>query len=199
MIAYNTLVDHLTDLFLLYELELNQAVALVGDLTLMTGLRISLVYLLVGVVDLIYQRMKFKKDNKMTKQEVKDEYKDAEGDPQIKGQIKQRMREASQRRMMQDVPDADVVITNPTHIAVAVKYDSEVANAPIVVAKGEGYVAERIKQVAAENDILVVENKPLARSIYATVEINEQIPPELYQAVAEILAIVYSSRNQMPQ
>ena len=199
VIAYNTLVDHLTDLFLLYELELNQAVALVGDLTLTTGLRISLVYLLVGVVDLIYQRMKFKKDNKMTKQEVKDEYKDAEGDPQIKGQIKQRMREASQRRMMQDVPDADVVITNPTHIAVAVKYDSEVANAPIVVAKGEGYVAERIKQVAAENDILVVENKPLARSIYATVEINEQIPPELYQAVAEILAIVYSSRNQMPQ
>ena len=176
VIAYNTLVDHLTDLFLLYELELNQAVALVGDLTLTTGLRISLVYLLVGVVDLIYQRMKFKKDNKMTKQEVKDEYKDAEGDPQIKGQIKQRMREASQRRMMQDVPDADVVITNPTHIAVAVKYDSEVANAPIVVAKGEGYVAERIKQVAAENDILVVENKPLARSIYATVEINEQIP-----------------------
>ena len=98
--------------------------------------------------------------------------------------------------MMQDVPDADVVITNPTHIAVAVKYDADVANAPIVVAKGEGYVAERIKQVAAENDISVVENKPLARSLYATVEINEQIPPELYQAVAEILAVVYNSRNQ---
>lgn len=196
VIAYNTLIDHLNDLFLLYELELNQAVALVGDLTLSTGLRISLVYLLVGVVDLIYQRMKFKKDNKMTKQEVKDEYKDAEGDPQIKGQIKQRMREASQRRMMQDVPDADVVITNPTHIAVAVKYDSEVANAPVVVAKGEGYVAERIKQVAAEHDISIVENKPLARSLYATVEVNEQIPPELYTAVAEILARVYSAEGR---
>ena len=196
VIAYNAIVDHLSELFLLYELELNQAIALVGDLTLTTGLRISLVYLLVGVVDLIYQRRKFKKDTKMTKQEVKDEYKDAEGDPQIKGQIKQRMREASQRRMMQDVPQADVVITNPTHIAVAIKYDAQAAAAPIVVAKGEGYVAERIRQVATEHAIRIVENKPLARSLYATVDINQQIPPELYEAVAEILAVVYNERRQ---
>ncbi len=196
VIAYNAIVDHLSELFLLYELELNQAIALVGDLTLTTGLRISLVYLLVGVVDLIYQRQKFKKDNKMTKQEVKDEYKDAEGDPQIKGQIKQRMREASQRRMMQDVPSADVVITNPTHIAVAIKYDAEIAEAPIVVAKGEGYVAQRIREIASENDISIVENKPLARSLFATVDINQMVPPELYQAVAEILAVILTERNK---
>lgn len=188
VIAYNTLVDHLKDLFLMYDLELNQSVSLACDLAVSTGLRISLVYLIVGVVDLIYQRQKFKKDNKMTKQEVKDEYKDAEGDPQIKGQIKQRMREASQRRMMQDVPQADVVITNPTRLAIAIKYDITVMGAPYVVAKGQGYMAQRIREIAEEHDIPVRRNKPLAWSLYSSVDVMEQIPTELYQAVAEILA-----------
>lgn len=188
VIAYNTLIDHLNDLFLMYELELNQSVSLACDLAVNTGLRISLVYLLVGAVDLIYQRQKFKKDNKMTKQEVKDEYKDAEGDPQIKGQIKQRMREASQRRMMQDVPQADVVITNPTHVSVAIKYDITVMYAPFVVAKGEGYMALRIREIAKDNNVPIRENKPLARSLYSSVDVSQQIPTEMYQAVAEILA-----------
>ena len=130
----------------------------------------------------------------MSKQEVKDEYKDSEGDPQIKGQQRQRMREASQRRMMASVPQADVVITNPTHLAVAVKYDADEADAPIVVAKGEEYLAQKIKDVARENNVSIVENKPLARSLYATVDIGQEIPPELYQAVAEVLAVIYNSR-----
>ena len=195
VVAYNTLVDHLSDLFVLYELELNRGIALVGDLVLTTGLRISIVYLLVGLADVIYQRRKFKKDNKMTKQEVKDEYKNAEGDPQIKGKIKQRMREASQRRMMQNVPQADVVITNPTHIAVAIRYNREEDEAPRVVAKGEGYVALRIREIAQDNSISIVENKPLARSLYSSVDIDQEIPPELYQAVATILAGIYSARR----
>ena len=133
---------------------------------------------------------------KMTKNEVKEEFKQAEGDPQIKGKIRQRMREASQRRMMQDVPRADVVITNPTHYAVAISYDPDVSDAPIVLAKGEDYLAAKIKEVARENHVEIVENKPLARMLYANVEIGEAIPPELYQAVAEVLAFVYHLKGK---
>jgi flagellar biosynthetic protein FlhB len=104
------------------------------------------------------------------------------------------MREASQRRMMASVPQADVVITNPTHLAVAIKYDADEANAPIVVAKGEQYLAQKIKEVAKDNNVAVVENKPLPRSLYATVDVGQEIPPELYQAVAEVLAVIYNNR-----
>ena len=196
-VAYASIQGHLEELFLLYEMELAPAIALVGNLIIDTGLRISLVYLIVGLADLFYQRWKFKNDIKMTKQEVKDEYKNSEGDPQIKGRQKQKMREVSMRRMMKSVPDADVVITNPTHIAVAIKYDANVANAPIVVAKGEDYIAQRIKKAAEENGVQIVENKPLARALYTTVDIGAQIPPELYQAVAEVLAMIYNSRNNV--
>ena len=132
-----------------------------------------------------------------TKQEVKDEYKNTEGNPQIKGQIRRKMQEASRRRMMQELPEADVVITNPTHLAVALKYDKEVAEAPIVVAKGADYLAGRIREVAKENKIEIVENKPLARMLYHNVELGEQIPPELYQMVAEILAYVYGLQGKV--
>ena len=133
----------------------------------------------------------------MTKQEVKDEYKQSEGDPQVKGRIKQKMQEASRRRMMQQLPEADVVITNPTHFAVAIKYDTEVASAPVVLAKGEDFLARKIKEVAKENHIEIVENKPLARMLYYNVEIGEQVPPELYQAVAEVLAMVYHMQGKI--
>ena len=165
-----------------------------GDVIIGAGLKISLVYLVVGIADFIYQKYRFNEEMKMTKQEVKDEYKNTEGNPEVKGRQRQRMREASRRRMMQDVPKADVVITNPTHIAVAIRYDAEIENAPTVVAKGEDYLAAKIKETAKENGVEIMENKPLARALYATVEVGEQIPPELYQAVAEILALVYSKR-----
>ena len=132
----------------------------------------------------------------MTKQEVKEEYKNAEGDPQIKSKIKQKMRQASMQRMMQAVPEADVIITNPTHFAVALKYDEASGKAPIVVAKGVEYVAQKIKEKGKEAEVTIVENKPLARSLYYTVDIDKEIPPELYGAVAEVLAFVYNLQKK---
>ena len=198
IIAYvaNTAVkDHQNDIFILYDIPLNRAVLLVGDIIINTGLKISIVYRVVGIADFVYNKHKFNEDMKMTKQEVKDEYKNTEGDPQIKGRQKRKMQEASQRRMMQDVPKADVVITNPTHFAVAVKYDADENSAPVVVAKGQDYVAMKIKEIAKENDVEIVENKPLARMLFHNVDIGAEIPPELYQSVAEILAMIYKTKN----
>lgn len=194
-IAYSSLKDRVHDLFILYDLSLKQAVALVGTLIIDVGLKISLVYLVIGIADFAYQKFKFNDDMKMTKQEVKDEYKNTEGDPQIKGRQRRKMQEVSQRRMMQDVPKADVVITNPTHLAVAIKYDANVSAAPVVLAKGEDYLAQKIKEVARDHHIDIVENKPLARMLYHNVDIGAEIPPELYQAVAEVLAVVFQTRN----
>ena len=194
-IAYMSIKDHANELFILYDIPLPQAISLLGDIIINTGLRISIVYLIVGVADFIYQKHKFNEDMKMTKQEVKDEYKMTEGDPKIKGQQRQRMQEASRRRMMSNVPQADVVITNPTHLAVAIKYDAERSKAPIVVAKGADFVAQKIKDMARDASVPIVENKPLARALYATVEVDQEIPPELYEAVAEILAIVYRDKG----
>ncbi len=196
-VVYNTLKDKLSFLYALYDIPLTQAVLKVGGLAIDLGLKISFIYLILALVDLKYQKWKFHKDMKMTKQEVKDEYKNAEGDPQIRAQIKQKMREASQRRMMQSLPQADVVITNPTHYAVAVKYDPEVADAPYVLAKGEDFLAQRIKETAKANNIEIVENKPLARMLYHNVDVGAVIPPELYHSVAEVLAFVYNLKNKV--
>ena len=195
LIAYNSIKDEADNLFMLYDLTINQAIGLVGNFIINTGLKIALVYLAVGALDWFYQKHKFNEDMKMTKQEVKDEYKNTEGDPQIKGRQRTKMREASQRRMMQDVPKADVVITNPTHFAVALKYDAMAGRAPVVLAKGEDYVAQKIKEIARENHVEIVENKPLARALYHNVDVGAEIPPELYQAVAEVLAAVYHTKN----
>ncbi len=194
-VAYSSIKGEADNLFVLYDIPLIQAVILCGNIIINAGLRISLVYLVIGIADFIYQKHKFNEDMKMTKQEVKDEYKNTEGNPEIKGRQRQRMREASQRRMMQDVPKADVVITNPTHLAVAIKYDAETAKAPVVLAKGEDYLAMKIREAAKEHNIEIVENKPLARMLYANVDIGQEIPPELYQAVAEVLAMVYNLKN----
>ena len=194
-IAYTSIKDHTNDIFILYDIPLGQAIALCGDVIINAGLKISIVYLIVGIADYAYQKYRFNEEMKMTKQEVKDEYKNTEGNPEIKGRQRQRMREASRRRMMQDVPKADVVITNPTHLAIAIKYEPEVNRAPIVLAKGEDYLAQKIRELAKENHIEIVENKPLARMLYTNVEVGSEIPPELYQAVAEILAMVYNMKQ----
>ena len=194
-ISYTSIVEEANNLFILYDISLNQAVAWVGNIIIDVGIKISAVFMVVGAADLFYQKHKFKEDMKMTKQEVKDEYKNTEGDPQIKGKIRRKMQEASQRRMMQDVPKADVVITNPTHFAVALQYDAQVSTAPVVLAKGEDYLAMKIKEIARENHVEIVENKPLARMLYHNVDIGAEIPPELYQAVAEVLAAVYRIKN----
>lgn len=193
--AYSTLKDEAAQLFLLYDMQLIGALKLFGDIVINMSLKICAVYLIIGIVDYVYQRHKFNEDLKMTKQEVKDEWKNAEGDPAIKGKQRQRMQEASRRRMMQDIPQADVVITNPTHFAVAVKYDPQVAPAPYVVAKGEDFLAAKIREEAGKYGVDIVENKPLARMLYYNVDLGAQIPPELYSTVAEILAVIYNRRE----
>lgn len=195
-LAITTVKDKLLLIYTLYDISLSSALAAIGNVVIDLGIKISAWYMVIAAIDFVYQKMKFKKDMKMSKQEVKDEYKNAEGDPKIKSQQKQRMRQASQRRMMQSVPTADVVITNPTHFAVALKYDADSGRAPIVVAKGEDFLAKRIKEIAKENKVEIVENKPLARMLYHNVELGEEIPPELYQAVAEVLAFVYGLKNK---
>lgn len=196
-ICYSYLKDKWVYVLNLYDITLMEALQLTAELVTDLGIRISAVYMIIALADFIYQRVKFKNDMKMTKQEIKEEYKQQEGDPQIKGKIRQRMNESSRRRMMQELPKADVVITNPTHYAVAIKYDPEVADAPIVIAKGEDYLAARIKEIARENKIEIVENKPLARMLYANVDIGQAVPPELYQAVAEVLAFVYHMQGKI--
>lgn len=196
-VVYSYLKGRVGQIFLLYDITLNQAIGLIGEIAIDLGIRIAMVYMVIAFLDFWYQKWKFRQDMKMTKQEVKDEYKNQEGDPQVKAKQKQRMREASMRRMMSQLPEADVVITNPTHYAVAVKYDPEKYDAPYVLAKGEDYLAQKIKDVAREHEIEIVENKPLARMLYANVEIGGLIPPELYQAVAEVLAFVYHLKGKI--
>lgn len=195
-IIYDEIVDNFNGIVNIYEISLEAALVFAGEMVFGVATKISLLYLIIGVIDLIYQRRKFNEDMKMTKQEVKDEFKNTEGNPTIKQQQRRRMREASQRRMMQKLPEADVVITNPTHFAVAIKYDLSIADAPVVLAKGEDYLAMKIKEIARENDVEIVENKPLARALYASVDVGEKIPQELYQAVAEVLAFVYGVKNR---
>lgn len=195
-IIYGEIVDNFNGIVNIYEISLEAALVFAGEMVFGVATKISLLYLTIGVIDLIYQRRKFNEDMKMTKQEVKDEFKNTEGNPTIKQQQRRRMREASQRRMMQKLPEADVVITNPTHFAVAIKYDLSIADAPVVLAKGEDYLAMKIKEIARENDVEIVENKPLARALYASVDVGEKIPQELYQAVAEVLAFVYGVKNR---
>lgn len=193
--AYSVLSSHYTEIFTLYDMGIAQALALLMDIVWELGLKISIVMLVIGFADFIFQKFKHKQDLKMTKQEVKDEFKNSEGDPQVKGQQKQRMRQASQRRMMASVPEADVVITNPTHFAVALKYDSNEHSAPVVTAKGTDFLANKIKEVARENGVEIVENKSLARMLYYNVDLDREIPPELYKAVADILAYVYNLKK----
>ncbi len=197
IVVWSYLKKNANGLFLLYDVSLNAGIAATGNLVIDLGIRVAVAYLIIAFADFAYQRWKHMDDLKMTKQEVKDEYKQQEGDPQIKGKIRQKMREVSQRRMMQNLPKADVVITNPTHYAVAILYDADHYDAPMVIAKGADYLAARIKEEARANDIEIVENKPLARMLYANVEVGELIPPELYQAVAEVLAFVYKLKGKV--
>jgi len=173
-----------------------QTAARIWQLMFTIVLRIVLLLLALAIFDFYYQRFQYRKSLRMTKKEVQDEFKQTEGDPKIKSRIRQKQRQLAMRRMMQEVPKADVVITNPTHLAIAIKYEAEKMAAPQVLAKGEGYVAAKIKEIATEHRIPLVENKPLARTIYRTVEIGDLIPPHLYQAVAEVLAFVYKLRQK---
>lgn len=169
----------------------------VGQLVALMGIVASFVLLFISILDYFYQRYDYEKNLRMSKQDIKDEYKNTEGDPIIKSRIKQRQREMAMRRMMQEVPQADVVITNPTHFAIALKYDDEKMDAPIVIAKGADFIAQKIKLIAKEHNIVMVENRPLARALYDDVEIGDRIPDEFFKAVAEILAYVYRIQRKI--
>ncbi len=184
IVVYTTIMDKVGLLLSFYDITLYAALSTIGEIIIELGIKISMIFLIIGFIDLMYQKHKFKEDTKMTKQEVKD----AEGDPQVKSQVRRRMMEVSRRRMMQQLPEADVVITNPTHFAVALKYEPDSGMAPVVIAKGADHLAFQIKDRARECNVAIVENKPLARILYHNVDIGMEIPPELYQAVAEILA-----------
>ncbi len=144
----------------------------------------------------MYQRFDFEKKQRMSKQDIKDEYKKTEGNPVIKGRIRERQRKMALQRMMQEVPKADVVITNPTHFAVAIRYDGSEMEAPVIIAKGMDYVALKIREIAKENGIIMMENKPLARALFERAEIGDTIPSDLFQAVAEVLAYVYKVKRK---
>jgi flagellar biosynthetic protein FlhB len=158
--------------------------------------KIGFLSLVMALIDYAYVRYQHKEDLKMTKKEIKDEHKQMEGDPQIKGRIRRAQRELARQRMMEDVPKADVVVTNPTHYAVALRYNIGQDRAPICLAKGQRLMALRIREVAKENGILIHEDPPIARSLFKTVDIGEEIPENLYKAVAEILALVDKFKNK---
>jgi len=159
-------------------------------------IRVSVVMIFLAVIDYAFQKWQFEQQMKMTKQEVKEEFKQTEGDPLTRSRIKRIQFEMAKRRMMQEVPKADVVVTNPVHLALAIRYDSAAMNAPEVVAKGAGEVAQKIKEIAAKHRVPIVENKELARHLYRMVEIGSEIPSALYQAVAEVLAYVYRLKGK---
>jgi len=179
------------ELILLAQWPLIGTLKYVGAMVVKTGLTAGVLLLVLAVFDYFYQRYDHEKKLRMSKQEVKDELKRTEGDPLIRSRIKERQRALAMRRMMQEVPHADVVITNPTHYAVALKYDMDKMPSPQVVAKGKGHVALRIREIAQEHNVVIVENPPLARLLYSSTEVGDWIPPEMFQAVAEVLAYVY--------
>lgn len=195
-IGYKFVMDNYDNIMSISSLDINQVIPSFGSLIVSIFIKITVFMILVAAIDFFYQKFTYKKDLKMTKQEIKEEYKQQEGDPQIKSKIRQKQRELSSARMMQKVPDATVVITNPTHVAVALKYEEGDGNAPILIAKGLDRIALKIKEVAKENDIPMVENKPLARLIYEKVDLDSEIPADMYQAVAEILALVYKLKRK---
>jgi len=167
---------------------------LVEKIIMLVAIMLMILFVL-AMVDLMIVRIQYFNDLKMSKQEIKDEYKQMEGDPQVKGRIKKLQMEMAQKRMMADIPSADVIITNPTHYAIALRYDKERENAPRLIAKGVDNMALKIKEIGRENMIQIVENPPLARELYAKCDLDELIPENFYKAVAEVLAFVYKSKN----
>lgn len=196
IICINTVSKEFNTFIRIYDMTPINMMLNICSLISKIGFNVGGAFLFIAVLDYGYQKFKFEDSIKMSKQDIKDEYKQSDGDPMIKGKIRQKQREMSMKRMMQAIPEADVIITNPTHFAVAIKYDESSGMAPIVVAKGMDHLAQKIKEKARENKIEIVENKILARTLYSTVDIGKQIPPELYSAVAEVLAFVYSLKNK---
>ncbi|OIJ13149.1 flagellar biosynthesis protein FlhB [Anaerobacillus alkalilacustris] len=197
LVTFTILWYSIDQILFLSLVPIADSLVFVGSLTVTMGVAVSILLIFLAVLDYMYQRYDHEKNIKMSKQDIKDEYKKTEGDPLIKSKIKEKQRQMAMKRMMQEVPKADVVITNPTHYAIALKYDGDKMDAPVVVAKGVDFLAQKIKAIAKHHEIITVENRPLARALYDQADIGDQVPEDLFKAVAEVLAYVYRIKNKV--
>lgn len=193
-VGYSTILDNFEQALVLVDTSITQAIAFIGRIALIILAKICGILILIAFIDFLFVRWEMEQKMKMTKQEVKEEFKETEGDPHVRAQIRSIQQEMARRRMMADVPTADVVVTNPTHISVAIRYDRKEMDAPLVIAKGSDLIAMKIREIARDNDIPLVENPPVARLLHK-VDIGENIPEDLFTAVAEILAYVYTLKG----
>lgn len=197
IVPYKIIKNEMHIISLIMDMSVWHIMSYIGVIILKILLYVGILLLFLALIDFLYQKWKFKKDLMMTKEEVKDEHKQSEGDPIVKSAIRRKQMEFLRKIMMENVPKADVVITNPVHLAVALQYDRASMAAPKVVAKGARLLAEKIKKIARENNVPIIENKPLAQSLFKTVEVGDSIPEALYKAVAEVLAYVYSQKKKV--
>ncbi|ANE47552.1 flagellar biosynthesis protein FlhB [Paenibacillus swuensis] len=197
IVAYMTLWGERMNIIALSTVPLESIFTFSAGLVLSLGIKIGAILVVLAVLDYAYQKYDFEKNLRMSKQDIKDEYKKSEGDPLIKAKIREKQKRMAMQRMMQEVPKADVIITNPTHFAIALKYDAKTMESPLVLAKGKDYVALKIKEIAKQEGILTMENRPLARALYDQAEIGQGIPVALFQAVAEVLAYVYKMKRKV--
>jgi len=197
MVTFAVIWIYKDDMLMTAFTNAENALAFFGNVTTVMAVSAIILLIFLSILDYVYQRYDFEKNMRMSKQDIKDEYKNTEGDPLIKSKIKERQRNMATQRMMSEVPNADVVITNPTHYAIAITYDEEKAAAPYIVAKGKDLTAQRIKEVAKNNGVITVENQQLARSLYTAVDIGDVIPEQFFKAVAEVLAYVYQVEKKV--
>jgi len=196
IIGYYSIKSLLANSVRLVDSSPSEILSYMGEGAFAVIMKVASAFAVLAAADYGFQRHKFQQESKMTKQEVKEEHKQLEGDPAIKARVRREMIKRHRFRMMQAVPKADVVVTNPTHYAVAIMYDANIMSAPKVVAKGKDLIAQKIKEIAIENNVPIVEDKPLAQLLYKTVDIDEQIPPDLFKAVAQILAYIYQMKSK---
>lgn len=195
-VFYTSVMKIFGDIFMTPLMDIETYFIFASTVIYKLGLKIVIVFIIFAIIDYMWQRYEYEDNLKMSKQEIKDEMKQLEGDPLIKSRIRSIQREMARKRMISEIPQADVVITNPTHVAVAIRYKEKEDNAPVIIAKGINLMAERVKKIARENGIIIIENPPLARTL-AKLEIGWEIPPDLFQAVAEVLAFVYQAKGKI--
>ncbi|HEX3030693.1 MAG TPA: EscU/YscU/HrcU family type III secretion system export apparatus switch protein, partial [Bacillota bacterium] len=196
VLAYRIIMDNFEVFPKMLDMDIRTSGSFIGGLVVKIGLEAAVLLLVLALFDYMFQRYEFNKSLKMAKEEIKEEFKQTEGNPQIKGKIREKMRKMSSRRMMQEIPKADVVITNPTHYAVALRYDGDTMQSPQIVAKGVDLLAQRIKEIAREHGVITVENKPLAQALFKVTDVGDFVPADLFQAVAEVLAFVYRLKGR---
>ena len=196
LVGYYAITTEFENVIPLADSDVVGILSFIGKAVFRVVIKISMVMIIIAILDFAYQRFDYEKSLRMSKQEIKEEMKNYEGSPELRAHVRRTQREMAMARMMQDVPQADVVVTNPTHLAVALRYDSDTMSAPTVLAKGQRLIAERIKEIAKEHDVPIVENKPLARALFKAVDIGMTVPAKLYKAVAEVLAYVYRLKGK---